>query len=73
MLSAISRVRAGGHTLWTKTVPTALNFEETCGKLSHGTFSLLREVQFHFEQVPGPLSGSRQAICLQVQESVIPS
>ena len=73
MLSAISRVRADRHTLWTKIVPTALNFEEIFGTLSHGTLSLLGEVQFHFGQVPGPLSGSRQAVCLQVQESVIPS
>lgn len=50
MLSAISRVRADGHTLWTKIVPTALNFKETFGILSHGTLSLLGEVQFHFGQ-----------------------
>lgn len=59
--------------LWTKIVPIALNFEETLGTLSLGTLSLLEEVQFHFGQVPGPLSGSRQAVCLQVQKSIIPS
>lgn len=37
--------------------------EEAFGELSHGTLSL-------FGEVPARLSGSRQAICLQVQETV---
>lgn len=77
VLSIISGVKASRHTLWfvVRSEPSGGTLQwKALRELSHGTWGLFWKDKFYSCQVPAPLSGCRQGVCPQVQEtSVIPS